>query len=396
MAVLDDILGLGQPGASDPLTGLAMVLDDIFGGSGQVPPVRPGQKMQSGQFMLPGNLKTSNIGEVGSSMPSLVPSSLSSQQTPPLVPDPSFLDRFSALIGAPNLGEGIRMATSGLDQQVDQARGTYGALLKRGVDPEMAKTIVSDRGMLKRVIPALFSRQFASGDYSKSPIMGTDEQGNPVLMQLGSSGDVNIPKLPEGVKVSKNPIRLDVGDRFILLDPVTRQPVGEVPKNLQEAAAQTAEGKARGEARVDLPKVRNTARRLIGQVDNVLSDPNLPNVTGWEANFPTTLSKNVTTEEKVAQLGGGAFLQAFQDLKGGGQITEVEGKKATDALARLTNMAQDDVGYRQALKDFRNEVVKLVKMAEQRAGIPDSTNQPSAPAMLDDSGGAGWGIKRVR
>jgi hypothetical protein len=54
----------------------------------------------------------------------------------------------------------------------------------------------------------------------------------------------------------------------------------------------------------------------------------------------------------VDQIGGKAFLQAFESLKGGGQITEVEGKKATDAMARL-NTSQSDSEYLVALEDLK-------------------------------------------
>ena len=52
------------------------------------------------------------------------------------------------------------------------------------------------------------------------------------------------------------------------------------------------------------------------------------------------------------QIGGTAFLQAFESLKGGGQITEMEGKKATDAIARLSR-AQSDAEFVQSLNDLR-------------------------------------------
>ena len=63
-----------------------------------------------------------------------------------------------------------------------------------------------------------------------------------------------------------------------------------------------------------------------------------------------------------------AFMQAFQSLKGGGQITEKEGRAAQEALSRLqaTNMNEGD--YKQALKDFRKEVGDLVALAKQKAG----------------------------
>ena len=47
------------------------------------------------------------------------------------------------------------------------------------------------------------------------------------------------------------------------------------------------------------------------------------------------------------QIGGQAFLQAFESLKGGGQITEIEGTKATTALTRLTDRT---ISYEEAQK----------------------------------------------
>lgn len=135
-------------------------------------------------------------------------------------------------------------------------------------------------------------------------------------------------------------------------------------------AIATARGKAEGEAIADLPRVEATADRIISQIEGIEKDPRLSNVTGWQARLPTLNPKNVDVEERIAQLGGAAFLQAFESLKGGGQITEVEGRKATDALARLTNLRQSDEGFRQALADFKQEVQMLVDIARRRAGAP--------------------------
>jgi flagellar protein FlgJ len=67
------------------------------------------------------------------------------------------------------------------------------------------------------------------------------------------------------------------------------------------------------------------------------------------------------------QLKGKAFLQAYSTLRGGGAITEVEGEKATNALARL-NRAQDEETARTALKDFRDVVQTGVQRLRERAG----------------------------
>lgn len=55
------------------------------------------------------------------------------------------------------------------------------------------------------------------------------------------------------------------------------------------------------------------------------------------------------------QIKGGTFLQAFERLRGGGQITEVEGKKATDAIGRLER-AQSEDEFKVSLHDL-NKVV---------------------------------------
>lgn len=52
------------------------------------------------------------------------------------------------------------------------------------------------------------------------------------------------------------------------------------------------------------------------------------------------------------QINGAAFLQAFESLKGGGQITQIEGEKATQAIARL-NRAQSDEEFLSSLNELR-------------------------------------------
>lgn len=163
-------------------------------------------------------------------------------------------------------------------------------------------------------------------------------------------------------------------------------PLGEAERIKAMAREQ---GKAQGQAISDLPRVETTAERIIEQIEAIENDPRLPNVTGWQARFPTFNPRNVDTEERIAQLGGAAFLQAFESLKGGGQITEIEGKKATDALARLTNLKQSDEGFKEALADFKREVKSLVEIARRRAGAPAAQQgqtgmgEPEATRTID-------------
>lgn len=214
-----------------------------------------------------------------------------------------------------------------------------------------------------------------------NPQYGVDAQGNPVLLQIGEDGSAVQTQMPEGVSLSKEPIRLDAGTHFVLLDPITRQPVGQIPKQLAEAEAEKAQGKAQGEAQATLPAARITADQTIGYIDQLLNDPDLSGLSGVESWMPDAAAgvynPNILgLRRRIEQLRGGAFLEAYNGLRGGGQITEVEGKKAENALARLET-AQSDQDFVQALKDFKDAVQMGYAKLEARAGsAAPAANQP--------------------
>jgi len=66
------------------------------------------------------------------------------------------------------------------------------------------------------------------------------------------------------------------------------------------------------------------------------------------------------------QLKGTVFLEAYQMLKGGGQITEIEGKKAESAMSRMDS-AQSEVEYVRAAREFNQAVQAGARKLEQRA-----------------------------
>jgi hypothetical protein len=141
-------------------------------------------------------------------------------------------------------------------------------------------------------------------------------------------------------------------------------------------------GTAQGQAQVDLPKVERGAETTLGYLEDVEKDPYLNRVIGPIDGRTMTLF-NQGVQAKIDQLGGRAFLSAFESLKGGGQITEIEGQKATAALSRLTNQAQSEEEYRKAIKDFKKEVQGLVEIARRRAsGGSPSAAPTGAPQRL--------------
>ena len=78
---------------------------------------------------------------------------------------------------------------------------------------------------------------------SLTPQYGTDAAGNPVMLQTSPTGAAIQTRLPPGVRLSKEPIRIDTGTGVTLIDPVTRQPIGQIQKNIvgQESERQIGE-----------------------------------------------------------------------------------------------------------------------------------------------------------
>jgi hypothetical protein len=80
----------------------------------------------------------------------------------------------------------------------------------------------------------------------------------------------------------------------------------------------------------------------------------------------------------LEQVQGGTFKQAFNNLKGAGQITEQEGAKATAAIARL-NPRQTEDGFNKALMDF-DGVLAQAQARSQPASPQAAPAQPQQPA----------------
>lgn len=295
----------------------------------------------------------------------------------------------------------------------EQQNQTVAWLQQNGIaDPTMAKMIAGNSAALteyikSRTLPGsvdsvvvnnrLVNRRTGEviADYSDqamgapvtrglNAIYGEDANGNPVILQLGQDGKAVAADMPEGVTIRKDPIRIDAGTETILIDPVTRQPVGRVPKDIAGAAAEEVRGKAQGEAQVTLPAVLGASERMLNTIDSVLNDPNRERGTGMSSVFnmvPGTAGYDFA--QKLDQLKGQVFLEAFESLKGGGAITEVEGLKAEQALARLS-AAQSEGEFEKALRELRQYVLLGQQRARKKAGVTEpATTQPAQPGPVD-------------
>lgn len=300
-----------------------------------------------------------------------------------------------------NVGAGFAGAGDAMAQYREQMAGqqekqrqdslTKRYLMAKGISEEEADAAAANPTILSALL-----KQAAGGgqtEYGLNPIYGTDpETGATILGTLGKDGSFK--KIDTGgVQISTGVDKVDLGTHWGLLDKRSGQMVGSMPKeNYQESydrGAGAAQGKADVEAAVSAPQDLQTAMDTVRLVDELMANRGLKEIVGPLDQYRpkwTMSAKGRDAYARLDQLEGKAFLAAFETLKGGGQITEVEGAKAQKAMARM-DRAQDETEFIAALKDFRDAVETGVRKLQARVGQgrPGATIQP--PAGAPASGG---------
>jgi len=121
---------------------------------------------------------------------------------------------------------------------------------------------------------------------------------------------------------------------------------------------------------------------LVDQIDALLFDPALDQALGLEG-FLRSKAADLRLDQDTArvkgrldQIVGKTFLQAYETLKGGGQITELEGKKAQEAQARLST-AQKPEDFREALREYRFYIEQGIKRLQGEDIPPDTLYERS-------------------
>jgi hypothetical protein len=147
----------------------------------------------------------------------------------------------------------------------------------------------------------------------------------------------------------------------------------------QEAAVKekaTAIGKAEGEAVANLPKAESAAKDTLKTILEIDQHPGKAQAVGKSAMFlmqklPFTEAGGFMT--KLSQTKDKSFLQAFESLRGGGQITEVEGIKATNAINRLNNWTSE-AEFQTALDELKEITYSALEKSYKQAGKPVPEN----------------------
>lgn len=222
-----------------------------------------------------------------------------------------------------------------------------------------------------------------------TPIWGTDPNGNPVFGTLDNAGNFNVTQTPEGFSFGKEPIRLDTGTEYTLLDPVTRQVVGTQPKNLRDAAAETAagtvEGRIAAESAAAAPADIQTGLMALDLIDQIKTHPALESGTGFIAGIGGNAipgTPNYDFQNLVEQAKSGAFLSAIQQMRGMGSLSNAEGQAATQAVTRM-NTATSTEAFLKAVEDYEKIVSGALNRALQKSGAsaPESLSGTSSDVV---------------
>jgi hypothetical protein len=141
-------------------------------------------------------------------------------------------------------------------------------------------------------------------------------------------------------------------------------------------------------ARTALPTATNAVNQAIKDVKGLIAHPGMSGVIGMPnplkggfgfAQLPNSPAAGF--EARYKKVKGGSFLQAREALRGGGQITDFEGKKAEDAMVAM-DKAQSEEEFVQALNDYNGAMTRgLAILANAAKGNFTPLGQaPAAPA----------------
>jgi hypothetical protein len=209
---------------------------------------------------------------------------------------------------------------------------------------------------------------------------------------LPGNGPASLPQRgatpPYAGAPSAQPVNLPQASPATNLPPMApNAPVPLSPKAQQEIA--TAAGKqtavAQAKNAMELPGAVAKADQAIKLIDDMIGDAGRTVAKGQAARAPHPGFQGVVGatvlpgarfipgtdaadfDARLGQLKGQAFMQAYETLRGGGQITEVEGTKATAAITRMER-SQSEKEFVTAAREFQDVMRAGVQRAKQKAG----------------------------
>lgn len=286
--------------------------------------------------------------------------------------------------------ESARLRQSGVggtlaDQYQRRELELFQKLQYRG--PEKVAQIVAEDEALYGPMPPAMKQAILDRARTAAPNMGAPTGvpgGAPAVPQQGAAaqgGEVR--QLPQTVAPPAGTQPAAQGAVSTPAVPGAPAPAADAASTTiagRRAAAKAAETQAVTEAKEageDIAKIRAnqgkneaTSDYLITKIDELVKHPGFSVSVGASAQpgfqfIPGT--DKASWYARFDEVKGQAFLQAFETLRGGGQITEREGAAATAALQRM-NTSQSEAEFKEAANDFINVVKRTVDRNRVKLG----------------------------
>lgn len=170
------------------------------------------------------------------------------------------------------------------------------------------------------------------------------------------------------------------------------------PEYIAMEAKMKEQGKGQAKFEAAAPQAITTAEQLLTKIDDLVGKPAIKDkkgkiikegtgahkgfsaAVGTESIFPTMPGSQASNfEARLDEIKGGAFLEAFETLRGGGSITETEGTKATAARTRMST-AQSEDEFIAAARDYQNIIRAGIKNAKEKLAKGNKTSTTTTPA----------------
>lgn len=221
------------------------------------------------------------------------------------------------------------------------------------------------------------------GDTNGSPRVslsgqwGRDAQGNPVYLQPSDTGELIPARTPEGVSL-----------------------LGPYDLNADRAAGSMF-GKNTGAAQFDLPAAELTTQQTLSAIQNVRNqakgmEEQFGNILGIPQQMLPTLpqSERAKFQVETNRLINRTFLEAREVLRGGGQITDFESRKAEGAISNLEEaMTRGDKAlFEKSLTDLEQAVSAGYAKLQAQAGSMGGYGATTPTSSGTTSSGVPWSI----
>jgi len=193
------------------------------------------------------------------------------------------------------------------------------------------------------------------------------------------TGELRRGQLPEGARVASNTREIDAGREIITIDSRTGQIISRTPKDIRGRESEEQAGRVAGIQQGAAPGIIDSSNRTISQIEATLNHPAFSTASGvlsLTQRIPGTQAYDFG--RRIEQIKGQAFLQAYESLRGGGAITEQEGRTATAAIARIeSGLSPSDL--RQALQELA-DIARNGRERARQALAAGGQQPPAQPA----------------